>query len=75
MANENPVDISGAITTLTDAISKIGQVQVELLDTAIKSVTSTLASLAPALGDVANNVTGAANKLLQDVSASFTAKQ
>ena len=42
MANENPVDFSGAINGLMESIVKIGQAQVDLVNNGIKSIAPVL---------------------------------
>ncbi|NTU69104.1 MAG: chlorosome envelope protein B [Chlorobiaceae bacterium] len=75
MANESPVDFSATIGSLTDALSNIGQVQVELLDNGIKSATSTLESWSPVVVSAVENLTGTLNQVLQGISASMAPKQ
>lgn len=75
MANETNVDVSATLGNLSEAVTKIGQMQIELLDKSVKTAASALESLTPALMDAAGNLTGMLNQVLQGISTAIAPKQ
>ena len=71
MANDTNNDLVKSVNALMDAIGKIGQVQVDLVSSALKSVVSAAEPVAKTAGDLAGNVAGTLTQALQNITSSL----
>jgi chlorosome envelope protein B len=75
MSNGTSNDLSGAITNLMDTLGKLGQQQVEMLNSGIKTASQMIEPLAKTSTDLAGNLLNTANQVLQSVSAAVAPKK
>jgi chlorosome envelope protein B len=75
MSNGTSNDLSGAITNLMDTLGKLGQQQVEMLNSGIKTASQMIEPLAKTATDLAGNLVNTANQVLQSVSAAVAPKK
>ncbi|NTW68951.1 MAG: chlorosome envelope protein B [Chlorobiaceae bacterium] len=69
------VDFSGAINSLTDTIGKVFQLQIDALNSGIKTVSQIAEPLAKTVTDLATNLAGTLNNVLQSVSSAIAPKK
>lgn len=74
MSNGN-FDLNAAISTLTDSMGKLFQLQVDLANNSLKTLVSVSEPLAKTATDLTGNVVNAANEILQSVSAAIAPKK
>ena len=75
MANETVNDFSGAINNLVDAVGKLGQMQLDLITSGIKTATAAFEPLTKTASELSGNVLNAATGVFQNVSAAVTTKK
>ncbi|KAA6232001.1 chlorosome envelope protein B [Chlorobium phaeovibrioides] len=75
MANETSNDFAGAINSLLETVGKLGQQQVEMLNSGIKTASEMVAPLGKTLTDLAGNALNAVNQALQSVSSAISGKK
>lgn len=74
MSNGN-FDLNAAVSTLTDTMGKLFQMQVDLANNTLKTLVSVAEPLAKTATDLIGNVANAANQALQSVSAAIAPKK
>jgi chlorosome envelope protein B len=74
MSNGN-FDLNAAVSTLTESAGKLFQLQVDLANSALKTLVSVAEPLAKTATDLIGNVANAANQVLQSVSAAIAPKK
>ncbi len=74
MSNGN-FDLNAAVSTLTDTMGKLFQLQVDLANNTLKTLVGVAEPLAKTATDLIGNVANAANQLLQSVSAAIAPKK
>jgi len=70
MANGNN-DLAGSISTLMDTFAKLGQQQVEMLNSGIKAATEMAEPLGKTMTDLGGNLVNTVNQVLQSVSSNL----
>ncbi|MEE9904159.1 chlorosome envelope protein B [Chlorobium sp.] len=75
MANETSNEFRNAIDNLMESVGKIGQMQVDLVTSGIKSASSAFEPLSKSSIDLAGNVVNAINQALQNVSSAIAPKK
>ncbi len=75
MANETSSEYQNAISNLMESVGKIGQMQVDLVNSGIKSATSVFEPLSKTSIELAGNVVNAVNQVLQNVSSAIAPKK
>lgn len=75
MANETSSEYQNAISNLMESVGKIGQMQVDLVNSGIKSATSVFEPLSKASIELAGNIANAVNQALQNVSSAIAPKK
>ncbi|WP_076790109.1 chlorosome envelope protein B [Chlorobium sp. KB01] len=75
MSNGTSNDLSGAITNLMDTLGKLGQQQVEMLNSGIKTSSQMIEPLGKTATDLAGNVLNTVNQVLQSVSSALAPKK
>lgn len=70
MANGNN-DLAGSISTLMDTFAKLGQQQVEMLNSGIKAATEMVEPLGKTMTDLGGNLVNTVNQVLQSVSSTL----
>ncbi|KZK74688.1 MAG: chlorosome envelope protein B [Chlorobium sp.] len=75
MSNGTSNDLSGAITNLMDTLGKLGQQQVEMLNSGIKTASQMIEPLGKTSTDLAGNVLNTVNQVLQSVSSALAPKK
>lgn len=75
MANETSSEYQNAISNLMESVGKIGQMQVDLVNSGIKSATSAFEPLSKTSIELAGNVVNALNQVLQNVSSAIAPKK
>lgn len=70
MANGNN-DLAGSISTLMDTFAKLGQQQVEMLNSGIKAATEMAEPLGKTMTDLGGNLVNTVNQVLQSVSSTL----
>ncbi|MBM3423691.1 MAG: chlorosome envelope protein B [Chlorobi bacterium] len=75
MSNGTSNDLSGAITNLMDTLGKLGQQQVEMLNSGIKTASQMIEPLGKTATDLAGNVLNTVNQVLQSVSSALAPKK
>jgi chlorosome envelope protein B len=75
MSNGTSNDVSGAISNLLDTLGKLAQQQVEMLNNGIKTASQLIEPLGKTATDLAGNLIGTLNQVLQNVSAAFAPKK
>jgi chlorosome envelope protein B len=68
-------DVSGAISNLLDTVGKLGQQQIELLNTGIKTATQLIEPLGKTATDLVGNLLNTVNQVLQNISAAIAPKK
>lgn len=71
MANETPVDFSGAINGLKESVARFGQFQLDLVNNCVKSIASSIEPLVKTSEEAIGNLANALNQVLQSSSASI----
>ncbi|ANT64019.1 chlorosome envelope protein B [Prosthecochloris sp. CIB 2401] len=71
MANETN-DLAGAINGLIDTIGKLGQQQIEMLNSGIKTASDMVGPLGKTSTDLAGNLINTVNQVLQNVSSTIS---
>jgi len=71
MANETSNDFAGAVNSLLETVGKLGQQQVDMLNSGINTASEMVAPLGKTMTDLAGNVMNAVNQALQSVSSSI----
>ncbi|NTU68384.1 MAG: chlorosome envelope protein B [Chlorobiaceae bacterium] len=74
MSNGN-FDLNAAVSTLTESAGKLIQLQVDLANSALKTLVSVAEPLAKTATDLIGNVANAANQALQSISAAIAPKK
>ena len=75
MANETSNELTIAVNTLMETVGKLGQMQVDLVASGIKSATAAVEPLSKTAMEMAGNAVNALNQVLQNVSAAIAPKQ
>ncbi|MBM3162907.1 MAG: chlorosome envelope protein B [Chlorobi bacterium] len=75
MSNGTSNDLSGAITNLMDTLGKLGQQQVEMLNSGIKTASQMVEPLGKTCTDLAGNMLNTVNQVLQSVSSAVAPKK
>jgi len=75
MANETSSEYANAISNLIESVGKLGQMQVDLVNSGIKSATSVFEPLSKTSIELAGNVVNAVNQVLQNVSSAIAPKK
>jgi len=75
MSNGTSNDLSGAITNLMDTLGKLGQQQVEMLNSGIKTSSQMIEPLGKTATELAGNVLNTVNQVLQSVSSALAPKK
>ncbi|NTW69498.1 MAG: chlorosome envelope protein B [Chlorobiaceae bacterium] len=68
-------DVSGAINNLLETVGKLGQQQIELLNSGIKTATQLIEPLGKTATDLVGNLLNAVNQVLQNISAAIAPKK
>lgn len=68
-------DVSGAINSLLETVGKLGQQQIELLNSGIKTATQLIEPLGKTATDLVGNLLNAVNQVLQNISAAIAPKK
>ena len=74
MSNGN-FDINTAVSTLTEGVGKLFQLQVDLASNTLKTLVGVAEPLAKTATDLVGNLANAANQVLQSVSAAIAPKK
>ncbi|NEX13060.1 chlorosome envelope protein B [Prosthecochloris sp. ZM] len=72
MANGSNNDLAGAISSLFDTFGKLGQQQVEMLNSGIKTASEMIEPLGKTMTDLAGNLANTVNQVLQNVSSTIS---
>jgi len=76
MANETNNDFAGSINGLLETVGKLGQQQVDMLNSGIKNRNLKMAApLGKTMTDLAGNALNAVNQVLQSVSSAISGKK
>jgi chlorosome envelope protein B len=75
MANETANDFSGAINNLVEAVGKLGQMQIDMITSGIKSATAAFEPLSKTSSELTGNVIKGVTEVLQNVTAAVTPKK
>jgi len=75
MANETSNDFAGAVNSLLETVGKLGQQQVEMLNSGIKTASEMVDPLGKTLTDLAGNALNAVNQALQSASSAISGKK
>lgn len=75
MTSETNNDLAKSVNELMGAVGKIGQMQVDIVTSVVKSVASASEPLAKTASDLAGNVANAVTQTLQNVSASLNSRK
>lgn len=75
MANETPNSLVAAITNLIDTLGKLGNQQIELVTSGIKTATTVVEPLFKTVVELAGNAVSALNQILQNVSTAIAPKK
>jgi chlorosome envelope protein B len=68
-------DVSGAISNLLDTVGKLGQQQLELVNSGIKTATQLIEPLGKTATDLIGNLLNTVNQVLQNISAAIAPKK
>ncbi len=68
MANGSNNDLAGAINGLVDTVAKLGQQQIEVLNSGLKTVSEMVGPLGKTMTDMMGNMANTLNQVLQNVS-------
>ncbi|NHQ60449.1 chlorosome envelope protein B [Chlorobium sp. BLA1] len=69
------VDFSGTIGNIADSVGKLFQFQIDTLNSGIKTVSQFVEPLAKTTTDLATNLAGTLNNVLQSISSAFAPKK
>jgi len=75
MANETNNDFAGSINGLLETVGKLGQQQVDMLNSGIKTASEMAAPLGKTMTDLAGNALNAVNQVLQSASSAISGKK
>jgi chlorosome envelope protein B len=75
MSNGSGVDFSGAIKSLVDSIGKLLQVQVDILNSSIKTAAQYIDPIGKTTTELTGNVVNIAVQVLQSVSSAIAPKK
>ncbi|MCF8384093.1 MAG: chlorosome envelope protein B [Chlorobium sp.] len=75
MANETSSEYASAVNNLMESVGKIGQMQVDLVNSGIKSATSVFEPLSKTSIELVGNVVNAVNQVLQNLSSAIAPKK
>ncbi|HHE33024.1 MAG TPA: chlorosome envelope protein B [Chlorobaculum parvum] len=71
MANGSNNDLAGSISALMDTFAKLGQQQLEMLNSGIKAASEMAEPLGKTMTDLGGNVVNTVNQVLQNVSSNL----
>jgi chlorosome envelope protein B len=71
MANETSNDLSKSVNELMGAFGRIGQMQVDIVSSAFKSVASAAEPLAKTASELAGDVANVVTQALQNITSSL----
>lgn len=71
MANGSNNDLAGSISTLMDTFAKLGQQQIEMLNSGIKAASEMVGPLGKTMTDLGGNVLNTVNQVMQNVSSNL----
>ncbi|AOS84621.1 chlorosome envelope protein B [Chlorobaculum limnaeum] len=71
MANGSNNDLAGSISALMDTFAKLGQQQLEMLNSGIKAASEMVEPLGKTMTDLGGNVVNTVNQVLQNVSSNL----
>lgn len=72
MANGSNNDLAGAISGLMDTFAKLGQQQVEMLNSGINTASEMVEPLGKTMTDLAGNVVNTVNQVMQNISSNIS---
>ena len=75
MANETSSEYASVVSNLMESVGKIGQMQIELVNSGIRSAASAFEPLSKTSIELAGNVVNALNQVLQNVSSAIAPKK
>jgi len=75
MANEQNSDLTATVSALMESVGKIGQMQVEMVSTTLKTFADLIEPLGKTSGELAQNAVNTANQAVQNATSAFTQKK
>jgi chlorosome envelope protein B len=75
MSNGSNLDYSGAISNLADSVGKLVQLQIDTLNNGLKTASQFVEPFTKTTIDLATNLAGTLNSVLQSVSSAFAPKR
>ena len=75
MANETQNNLVAAVTSLIETLGKLGNQQIDLVTNGIKSASTAVEPLIKSAIELAGNVVGALNQIMQNVSTAIAPKK